>query len=137
MEELKRSRLRYVLYIAEMGTTPLTGGRGQRHFSGPTAWPLGWDGTLNHFTRSASSFGWNPGSRSDLVGEQFVHAPDMIGESCGHSRSALAPTRLSRLIGEALAQLIVWPTQVVGAPDQIHPGVQGMQALCSMPTTPG
>ena len=91
-------------------------------------------GWIRHWlcTRAPSSFWYDPRRWRNFVLQQFTDTPDMIRESCRHSGSAFPPTRLPRLIAETLAELIMWPTPVVGAAQQIHPRLQPLQATSRM-----
>src|SRR5512135_2859908 len=110
-----------------MGRTPLTGDGAQDPLSetnpGP---PRRLRIRDRSFSRRPSSARFNPRRGSELVGEQFAHAPDMIGQAPGHRGG----TSHSPMVG--FAQLMMRKTEIVGASDQIHPRLKRSEATSSM-----
>jgi hypothetical protein len=74
------------------------------------------------------SLGSDPGSRGHFICEDFLNAPDMLGEACGHGRR----TRKAEVSG--MTQFVMRKAQIVGTPDQIHAGFQRLQAMSGVPT---
>src|SRR5205823_10554200 len=113
--------------MGKLGRTPLTGDGAQDPLSetnpGP---PRRLRIRDRSFARRPSSARFNPRSRSELVGEQFAHAPDMISQATGHRGG----TSHSPMLG--FAQLMMRKTEIVGASDQIHPRLKRLEATSSM-----
>src|SRR6266487_1193322 len=61
--------------------------------------------------------------RRDFVGENLPQTPNMIGESCSHRRR--------------LFQVMMAPTEIVGASNQIHSPLKGREVPIGMPTFAG
>ena len=68
------------------------------------------------------------------MAQEFPNAPDMIGQAAGHGRSErhLSPFALSA--GFAPSQLVMKPTEVLGAAKQPYAAFQRRQASGRMPT---
>src|SRR5436309_1397349 len=113
--------------LKKKGRTPLTGDGAQDPLSetnpGP---PRRLRIRDRSFARRPWSARFNPRSRSELVGEQFAHAPDMISQATGHRGG----TSHSPMLG--FAQLMMRKTEIVGASDQIHPRLKRLEATSSM-----
>ena len=117
------------------GRTPLTGGRTDGHLARTPAQAFGSrrigqrPGAL-----APASFGRDPGRWRDPIAHQFNETPDMIGQATSHRRSAGHPGALARLlVGSGATQLMMGPTEIVGAAQQIHPAVQSGQSMSGMP----
>src|SRR5260370_37317673 len=83
-------------------------------------WPLLW--------WPSAPFWFNPGRGSHFVREQPAEPPEMIGQPARHRRST-CPAPMFRL-GEFLMN----DTEIVRAANQVHAGVQGVQAGSRVPT---
>src|SRR6266699_1281037 len=112
-----------------LGTAPLPGDGAQDPFSETN---LGPPRRLRirdrSFARRAWSARFHPRSRSDLIGEQFAHRPDMIRQPTGHGRGA----GMSDMLG--FGEFVMGPTEIVGAANQVHAAVQPLQARSRVPT---
>src|SRR5690349_14922239 len=79
---------------------------------------------------SPSFLGGDPGRKGKTVTQEFVKAPDVIGESSRQSRS----TQMTLMM--VLAQLMMGKTEIIAAPNQIHPSLQSPNAASSMTGAP-
>jgi hypothetical protein len=81
---------------------------------------------------SASRLLWlDPGRRSDLIAEQFKDTPNMIAESGSHRRGTRSSIMFRR------AQLLMGPTEIVRASNQIHSGLQCLKTMSRVTTFSG
>src|SRR5437660_8571041 len=90
------------------GRTPLTGEGAQNPLSetNPGA-PRRLGIRDRSFARRPAPARFNPTGGSELVGEQFAHAPDMIGQAAGHGGG----TSHAPMLG--FAQLMMRHTEIV------------------------
>src|SRR2546425_1322695 len=118
----------------KQGRTPLTGGRTSDHLARTPARAFESQRIRQRpRARTSASFGCDPRRWRDPIAHQFNKTPDMIGQATGHRRSAGHPGALPRLlVGSGATQLMMGPTEIVGAAQQIHPAVQSGQSMSGM-----
>src|SRR5205823_9039760 len=113
--------------MGKLGRTPLSGDGAQDPLSetnpGP---PRRLRIRDRSFARRPWSAWFNPRRGSELVGEQFAHAPDMISQATGHRRG----TSHCPMLG--FAQFMMRKTEIVGASNQVHARFQRLEATSSM-----
>ena len=138
LREMQKDCKKYVnrLSLHYFGSPPLTGGRARSNLARASAWSFRPSRVRDRSSpRTPASLWSRPGCRSDLRAHQFKDTPHMIGQATGHGRSSGFPRPLPLFrVGGGAAQLMMRPTEMRGAAQQVHPGVQSCQPMSGMPT---
>src|SRR6266487_5698723 len=130
-------KIQMVCKGTSMGRTALSGDRAQPSFlflkskkskvgrRGLPSDTLGqaWNGKRGSQLLQLIFFDFGKPIRRDFVGENLPQTPSMIGESCGHRWR--------------LFQVMMAPTEIVGASNQIHSPLKGREVPIGMPTFAG